>query len=60
MTSTHELRIEFPYRSVSHSASTREASSCSQWEQIQRPTTGQCAESGRPETLSPQWDGRHQ
>lgn len=35
------------YRSVSLLAIVREASFCSRWESIQRPTTGQCAESER-------------
>ena len=44
------------HRSVSCSATFREASSCDRWEQIQRLTTGQCIES---EGLFPQVSGSH-
>lgn len=34
----------------------REVSTCSRWGQIERPMSGQCAESERSYTLSPEWD----
>lgn len=44
------------HRSVSCSATTREVSSCSRWEQIQRPTARHNAENERSWTLGPKWE----
>ena len=44
------------HRSVPCSAIIREASSCSSWEQIQRATARQCAESEELRIPTPKWD----
>jgi hypothetical protein len=46
----------YAHRSVPRSAVISDTSSCSRWEQIQRPTARQHAESERPGTLSPKRD----